>query len=512
MQVLHFHGNWLKIMDKIKKQTFKASLYSYLGIALGFFTQGWLIPNTLTKTEVGLTNNIFAIAIILIQFTALGFGSAAIKYFPYFHQKSKNHHGFLFLTSLIPAFGTLLVFLALIFFKDWVLAYYHHDQMVEEYYYTIFVIVLGLTYFAVFDNFLRNLGNATTGVLLKEFILRVFIALAVILYFLKLIDFKVFMLFWSISYFLITLLGLLKIGLDGELNFIPNKPLVDKKLLKEMFVFSLFTFLTGMSYQIAFYIDRIMISSYKSLSDSGIYSVASQFAMVIIAPAMAMIRAITPTITKAWKEDNREIIDIQYKQSCISLLIIGCWVYLGIITNLSNVFQFLPQGYEVGSSVIIIVGLGKIFDMATGINSVILVNSPYYKYDSLFFLLLIVLTIALNHLLIPIYGIDGSAIATMLATIAFNGFRTWFIYYKYKMQPFSSINLYIVVLALTSYFITMQIPYNIFGNIAKVEAILNLIIRSSLLTILFLGSIYLFKLYQPMNQLFEGLMKRIIKN
>ena len=498
-------------MDKIKRQTFKGSIYSYLGIALGFVTQGWLIPNSLTKAEVGLTNNIFAIAIILVQFTALGFGSAAIKHFPYFYDTNKNHKGFLFLTTLVPAIGTILVSSLLFLFKNQVLAYYNNDAQLNHYYYTIYIIVFGFTFFAVFDNFLRNIGNSTTGVLLKEFALRLFIAFAVTFYFFHWIDFPTFMLYWSISYILITVFAMLKVGLDGNLNFKPNKPLVEMSLFKEMVIYSLFTFLTGMSYQIAFYIDRIMVGSYISLAESGVYSVAMQFATVILAPAMVMVRAITPLITQAWKDDDKILIAELYKKSCISLLIIGCWVYLGIIVNLHNVFHFLPKGYEEGSLVIIIMGLGKVFDMATGINSIILVNSKYYKYDTLFFLVIIVITIILNHILIPSYGIIGSAIATMIATIAFNGFRTWFIFYKYKMQPFSMTNLYILGIAIIAYIVTIQIPENINISNTNISVLVNLFLRSISISLLFLGSIYALKLYMPMNEFIAGFIKKIKK-
>lgn len=63
--------------------------------------------------------------------------------------------------------------------------------------------------------------------------------------------------------------------------------------------------------------------------------------------------------------------------------------------------------------VVFLISLAKLSDALIGNNNAILFNSSYYRMVLFFGLLLTVLTIALNMILIPIWGINGSALATL---------------------------------------------------------------------------------------------------
>ena len=47
------------------------------------------------------------------------------------------------------------------------------------------------------------------------------------------------------------------------------------------------------------------------------------------------------------------------------------------------------------------------------------------------------LTIGINYMLIPIYGIDGAAMATAMSVFVFYSIKTLFVYFKMKMHPFT---------------------------------------------------------------------------
>ena len=64
-------------MGKIKDQTIKGSIYSYLGVGLGFIISGLVLPKLLTTGENGLLNLLLAYSSLFAQFATLGFGNAA---------------------------------------------------------------------------------------------------------------------------------------------------------------------------------------------------------------------------------------------------------------------------------------------------------------------------------------------------------------------------------------------------------------------------------------------------
>ena len=82
-------------MGIIEKQATKNLIYSYLGAGLGFITILWS-AHLLTPAQNGVTKLLVSYSMLFAQFANLGFTSVTIRLFPYFRNKDKGHHGFLF--------------------------------------------------------------------------------------------------------------------------------------------------------------------------------------------------------------------------------------------------------------------------------------------------------------------------------------------------------------------------------------------------------------------------------
>ena len=102
-------------MGIIIKQSIKGSIWSYLGILIGFFTTSYLYPKYLGTDTIGLFSILLAFSTLFAQFSSLGFNGVTSRLFPYFRDKSKGHHGYLFLTLLV-FFAGFLLFLAFYYF------------------------------------------------------------------------------------------------------------------------------------------------------------------------------------------------------------------------------------------------------------------------------------------------------------------------------------------------------------------------------------------------------------
>ena len=237
---------------------------------------------------------------------------------------------------------------------------------------------------------------------------------------------------------------------------------------------------------------------------TGIYSTMSYFGVAIALPATALYKVATTIIADAWKRNDLANIADVYQRSCLNQLIIGCLVYVGVVANLPNVIQWLKPGYEAGYYVVIWIGLGKLIDMATGVNGIILATSRYYAYDSLFFILLIGITIALNLYLIPHYGINGAAVGAAIATTLWNAGRTIFVWVKFGMQPFTWRNLAVLAVAGLVFGVSTWFPY----GTGLWRVVLDVALRSACITGLFGGLIYLLRLSPDVSQSVDGLLKK----
>jgi len=68
----------------IKRQTIQSSIYTYAGVAVGFFTQGLWFPNLFEGTQVvGLLTLLISLAQVLSQASNLGVNGAGGRYFPF---------------------------------------------------------------------------------------------------------------------------------------------------------------------------------------------------------------------------------------------------------------------------------------------------------------------------------------------------------------------------------------------------------------------------------------------
>ena len=84
-------------------------------------------------------------------------------------------------------------------------------------------------------------------------------------------------------------------------------------------------------------------------------------------------------------------------------------------------------------------------------------NSPYYRFNLIASLLLIAVSIILNFVLIPSYGITGAAIATTISLFFYNIAKTIYVYIKYRIQPLTYKVIPIILSSISLIFMSSQI-------------------------------------------------------
>jgi O-antigen/teichoic acid export membrane protein len=96
----------------------------------------------------------------------------------------------------------------------------------------------------------------------------------------------------------------------------------------------------------------------------------------------------------------------------------------------------------------------------------------------IFGVILMVLTVILNMIFIPIYGINGSAFATFIAILVYNTIKIIFVKQKFKMLPFtdSTLKLSILIVIFTLGFYFWDFPFH---------PILNMVLKSVLIGLLY---------------------------
>ena len=85
---------------------------------------------------------------------------------------------------------------------------------------------------------------------------------------------------------------------------------------------------------------------------------------------------------------------------------------------------------------LVIISVVKLSDALVGFNNAVLLNSPYYRTVLFLGVFLVIGTVLMNMWLIPLYGINGAGLATLIAFSSYNLLKSVFVYRKYNLQPF----------------------------------------------------------------------------
>ena len=471
-------------MGIIIKQSIKGSLWSYLGVLIGFVTTSFLYTEYLTPEIVGLFGLLIAISTLTSQFAMLGMGGVTSRLFPYFRAPGEGHNGFLFIALLVQLAGFLLFVAGYYTFKELLIGTnIEKSRLFADYVY----LLIPLTFFSLIFNFLdtynKVLYNAVLGTFLQEFFQRFLIFSAVILYVLKLLTFNQLIIAFVLVVCLKGVILFVYLFFRGEINLRPKPGFIDKKLKKEIIDVALFSIIGGVGSMIVFNIDKIVVNQMLDLRNTGVYTIAFYFGTLVIIPSRPLLKISGTLIADAWHRNDIDQIRNIYYKSCINQFIIGGFLFLGIWANIDNILAILGEDYLQSKWVIFFIGLGYLFDMLTGANAQVIAFSKYYRVALLFIVILIALVISLLSALIPVWGITGAAVAIAGALFLNNIMRYFFLYKKYKLQPFNSKFIVIIVFYISVFLLTRMIPQK--------ELVTDLILRSVLI-ILFTVSFFWF--------------------
>jgi O-antigen/teichoic acid export membrane protein len=485
----------------IQRQTIRSTIFIYLGIIIGFITSGIIFPRVLKEDEIGLLGILVSYSLILSQFATLGFSSTTIKVFPVFRDKAKGHNGFLFLSMAVSLAGFFLATVAFFIFREPLIANsVDSNDLLAKYINYIIPLVFFTLFYRALDSYYNVLFNAVIGVFVKEFIQRLLIFGIIILFFYELINFPEFVLLYVASLCLPTLILAIALLINGEFNLKPSFRIIDQALSRHIISVSLFGTISGFAGMVIFNIDKIMIERFLGLGPTGIYTTTFYFASLIIMPSRAMLRIFGPIVSQAWNDNNLPKLAEMYHKSTLNLFIAGVLLFAGVWGNVDNIFRILPEVYEEGKYVIFFIGLAYLLDMITGGAQNIIANSKYYRVQTYLMLLLIILAVATNLSLIPILGITGAAIASVISKLVVNTTRYVFLKRKLNLDPYNYKYLIVLVVGLLSYYLSALVP-------EMDNLILDITLRSLVILISFSILIIITRVSFDINRVFQQVLR-----
>ncbi|WP_298896116.1 polysaccharide biosynthesis C-terminal domain-containing protein [uncultured Psychroserpens sp.] len=461
-------------MGIVINQSFKNTITTYLGFGIGAINALFLYTNFITDEYYGLVAYILSAANIMMPLMAFGAHNTIVKFYSTF--KTKNSlNSFLTLMLLLPLVLSIPVaivgYLAYDAIAD-ILS--QKNEIVRSYLWYIFITAISMSYFEVFYAWMKVQMQTVFGNFMKEIFHRVGAMTLLFLVYFNVITIDQFLMGIVGVYVLRAFIMMLYAFTKRLPVFRFNK--IDK--LSSILKYSSLIIIAGSIATLILDLDKVMLNNFiEPISVVAHYSVAVFIATVIAVPQRAMHQILLPLTAKFLNENNKTELKDLYQRSSLTLYVISGFIFLLIVLNINELYDIIPPEFSGGLIVVFLISVAKLYDNLLGNNNAILFNSDYYRIVLLFGVILAVLAVVLNLILIPLYGINGSALATFIAIIVYNTIKVYFVNQKFGMLPFTSetLKISIVLLCIVLGFYFWDFPFNPFVNIALKSIIIAIV-------------------------------------
>jgi hypothetical protein len=162
----------------------------------------------------------------------------------------------------------------------------------------------------------------------------------------------------------------------------------------------------------------------------------------------------------------------------------------------------MKNDYLLARPIFFYIGLTRIVDMGTGVNTQIIGTSTFWRFDFFTGIVLILFTLPTNYFLAKDIGYIGPAIADLATFTLYNGIRCLFLYRKFKMQPFNLKSLYTLLLAALGYFVC-HFLFDVYHGFVW------LVVRSIVFVGIFGSGVLLLRLSDDILPVWETIKKRL---
>jgi O-antigen/teichoic acid export membrane protein len=497
-------------MSTIRRQSLISSGVVYIGFAVGllniyFFTKQGLFDSA----QYGLTTIFVAIATMMMAFSTLAMPTFIFKFHPYYNDNlppSKND--MLSIALVVNTIGFLLVVAAGWFFRHLVIRKFGaNSPELVRYYEWIFPMGFGLAIFTILEAYTWSIRKPVLTSFLKEVQWRLLTTVLIVLFYLGVIpSFDLFIKFYAFTYPGIAITLFLYLLFTGQLHFTFKISKVTRRYAKKIATLCVFVYSSTLIFYLSQVFDSIVIASVldDGTAKAGIFGLATILTSVIQAPQRAIVATAIPHLSRAWKEKNMELLQKIYQRSSINLLIFATGIFLLIALNYkeSILTLDLKKEYMLGFSAFIFLGLTRVVDLGTGINTEIIGTSNYWRFQLVSGVILLTLMLPLTLILARKYDILGPAIAQFISISIYNAIRVIFLWKKFRLFPFTKQSLYTLVLGAAGF----TLCYFLFRHM---HGFPGLVCRSLLFIVLYASGIIYLKLSPDLLPVVQTLRKKL---
>lgn len=510
-------------MGVVVRQTIKGTIMNYIGVLVGFITTFFIVTKYLTPEEVGLTRVLVDASILLSSLAQLGTSTSAMRYYPYFKDEKEKDHGFFGWSVIIPFVG-FIVFTALFFvFKTPIENYFsQNSELFVDYIYFVIPMAFFMMYLLVFETNSNLLMRIVVPKFIREVGIRLMTLVVYLLYAFDVINLDGMVVSLCLTYGIATLLNIIYLFTLKKISFKIQPSYISKWLRKDFIFYTLFLIISSLASNLVPVLNTFFVSGKLGLAIAGINTIAVYIANMVEIPYRSLAAISRPQISQSMKDNNVMEVNALTKNVSLHQFMASSFIFFLIWINIDLLYTLIPNGnvYDEAKLVVFILAIVKIINTSLNVGATVLSYSKYYYYSLLFTIILTVSTIIMNIKLIPIWGIEGAAIASLISYLIYYTFLLTFVNWRVKVTPFSLKEFYTLLIIVSLFVIDWLLQTYISGYLTSlfriliIGQILDSVLRTSLLAILGIVTIYKLRISKQVNDIIDKFLSllKLTKN
>ena len=491
---------------------------NYLGVIVGFFTTFFIVTKYLTTEEVGLTRVLVDASILLSGLAQLGTSTSAMRYYPYFKDEKERDHGFFGWSVIIPFVGFIIFSILFFVFKQPIENYFsQNSELFVDYIYFVIPMSFFMTYLLVFETNSNLLMRIVIPKFIREVGIRLMTLVVYLLYAFDVINLDGMVISLCLTYGIATVLNIIYLFSLKKVSFKIEPAYVSKWLRKDFIFYTLFLIATSLAGNLIPVLNTFFVSGKLGLAVAGINTIAVYIASIVEIPYRSLAAISRPHISQGMKDNNMLDVNNMTKNVSLHQFMASMFIFFLIWINIDLVYSLIPNGnvYDEAKFVVLILSVVKIINTSLNVGATVLSYSKYYYYSLLFTIILTVTAIYMNIKLIPIWGMEGAALASLVSYIVYYAFLLTFVNWKIKVSPLSMRELYTVIIILSLFGIDWLLQtymsehlISIF-NVELIGKILDSAVRTLLLSVLGIVIIYKSRISKQVNDIIDKFLSML---
>lgn len=183
-------------------------------------------------------------------------------------------------------------------------------------------------------------------------------------------------------------------------------------------------------------VDILMLGYFSDTGVAGVFGMAFKLSIITNFVIGAMKAIAMPKISELFWSDKKAELKKVVHFSTLFIFAFAFPVSLLLMIFPEFILSLIDEEFVEGAGVLRIFALMQLINAGSGMVAVFLNMSGNQVFFTKIVSVTTTMNIILNLILIPIYGMEGAAVATLLSTVTWNLIGVRFIYKKYKITTF----------------------------------------------------------------------------